>query len=228
MSASGLGALLLPGVTPSNPGGANSGGMLFGTVIDDVPLLVMIDGATTSVTAVCPPAHVPGVYTGARVLGMRVGSSFYILATLSPTPVGHLRRTAGSVTFGASTEQSMVWDTTEVLDGGFTTANGLSELVVPVSGRYQLAGGLQTATVATRRQYLTFGISNTTMSSGVSAFDTNNDALNDTTVGSTAPLGTTISITRSLNAGDHVALRHWSTIAESWAGFAFLQVTRVG
>jgi hypothetical protein len=84
MSVGGLGALILPGITPSNPTGAGSA-MLPGTVTNLVPLQVVVDGATSPVSAVSGVGTNNMLQAGTRVIGIRVGSQFYIMEATGNT-----------------------------------------------------------------------------------------------------------------------------------------------
>jgi hypothetical protein len=80
----GLGALVLPGATASNPAGPNAGGFLFGTVSSRTPLRVIIDGATTSLAASAAFSDLQFCGIGARVIGIRIGTTFYISNIVTP------------------------------------------------------------------------------------------------------------------------------------------------
>jgi hypothetical protein len=111
--ATGFGALVLPGVTASNPSGPNSGGFLFGTVSSRTPLRVIIDGAATSLAASAEFSNLQYLGTGARVIGTKIGSTFYVTNVV--TPKASMPAILGQINAGSQGGSSVATNTQVIL-----------------------------------------------------------------------------------------------------------------
>lgn len=110
--------------------------MLLGTVTTATTtgILVTLDGATTAVTAVVPDdlqgrLLAPGV-EGSRVIGVRIGSKFYVTNILSGSGVVDVNF-AGTGAFGALTESAI---------GSFTWPAGAITIIMSITGYVTVSG----------------------------------------------------------------------------------------
>lgn len=229
-NVSGLAALLGSIQSPANIQAAQST-PLFGTVSALAPLQIIVDGATTAVSAQAPLEVKRAMQPGTRVMGLRVGAQFYVLASFGDVPFARMERSVTSLTIPANSETSIPFNHPILTPSGYSTLVGgmLWEnsrmCKVPISGWYHMTGGIQTASHGGGRTFLTFGFDNGAgIADGSAAYTNYDDVIYDSTTTATGSVGASISLTRYMNAGDRVALRLSSSIATTVVNFANLSV----